>query len=648
MSLLAPYLRLRTSLKLGIAFGMALGCLALVGIVSVFEFVEGTKRLTVVQSGGQDALAHLGSLRNQIKTYRLLVASSMLAADEAGAKAFTDKMPATAKQVAEDLAGLSEHVDTSKGKEHLTHLTRDWAEYLERADEWQTILQTQPLADAKAYALGVLSPIGSKKLDPSMDELVQEIGGEADRLAQDAQERATATSWLVGIVTVIAWLLAGLLALATARHIAKHVKTLHAQLRHIADHDADQLQRGMEAMASYDLRYSVQSSTTLLEVEVRDDLGEMALACNDLRNRFAEAIAAYGSARQNLSSLVDELGRQADSVKETSRSLADATVEAGRASTEIADGSGRLAHSAGEVAGITDRLQALSQNVNDAAASQQSLVSQAGRELDDALSLADQAAKASQEARAASMAGREKLAAIIEGNRAVQSSMEVSKVRVADLSASSQEIEAMIDAIQDIAAQTNLLALNAAIEAARAGEYGRGFAVVAEEVRSLAERAAQQAREISERVQRIQSAVQGTVESIEEVRPMVEAGSSLSADANEALEKITRLADGVAEQAVQVSSRVRGVAATVEQVREHAESARAHAAEVSHEVQTVAGSAQSVAATSEEAAASAQELSATNEEVGASADELRAMSERLQSVVSRFRLDTGEGLRRAA
>jgi methyl-accepting chemotaxis protein len=151
-----------------------------------------------------------------------------------------------------------------------------------------------------------------------------------------------------------------------------------------------------------------------------------------------------------------------------------------------------------------------------------------------------------------------------------------------ELKAASDDIAKIIKTIDEIAFQTNILALNAAVEAARAGEAGMGFAVVAEEVRSLAQRSAQAAKETASK---IESNISKTAQGVEINLKVAAALSEIVAKSRGLNELVAEVANASREQS-QGISQVSGAVAQMDKV------------------------VQSNAASAEESASAAQELSA--------------------------------------
>ena len=279
-----------------------------------------------------------------------------------------------------------------------------------------------------------------------------------------------------------------------------------------------------------------------------DELAMITGAANRLRNAFASLVLDSRTAADEILSLSRELDESA---------------------SELESSVSQQSHKANQVSAAVVQMAASIEAVKQRSGDGERAAGASGRHAADGVGIVTDT---------------------VEQIREISAQFQTSAQAIAELHGKSEQIGAIITAIDDIADQTNLLALNAAIEAARAGEHGRGFAVVADEVRKLAERTTQATEQVARSIQETQSETEAAVQSMGVGCERVDHGVKLATRASESLAAIKSSSEEVLSMVAAITAASSEQAAASQDISQALEAIVAAIDDVSGNTTRVSGS----------------------------------------------------------
>jgi methyl-accepting chemotaxis protein len=551
------FYNLKISAKLILSFIVVAIIAGIVGVVGIVEINEISDLADDMYSRHTVNISQLVTIAEKYQMTRGGLRDLIINQDEEEMNEVIEQINENYEIVLEYVNEFGKLVKDSRVKtehENLTGwLTNEFVTYKDKVIQFAT-------ANKNDQAYTILSTEGveiNEKISRAIEELTRlkiELSGDASNSNKATANEAAVIMIVLIIIGVIASVLLGIFI---SNIIGKPVKKLVEA--------ADKLALG-------DVNVNVEATT-------RDEIGNlMASFCNMIENIRSQALTTEKIAAGDLTIDVpirsehDLLGKKLRELVEKNNevlsSITAASEQVSEGAKQISDSSISLAQGATEQASSIEQLTASIEEIS---------------------SQIKHNAEYANEANELTEASKRE---VKQGNEQMKEMLKA----MLDINDSSQNISKVIKVIDDISFQTNMLALNAAVEAARAGQHGRGFAVVAEQVRNLAERSANAAKE--------------TTDMIESSIRKAEGGTKLASETASALTRILEGAEKVATLVSDIAVSSNEQASGIAQIN-------LGVMQVSQVVQT---------------------NSATSEETAAASEELASQAELLKNQVGRFKL----------
>jgi len=543
---------LKVSMKLLVSFGITIALMVVVGVVSAVGLNQmDSNYSSCIEMHGTP----LGDAAKLVESLQSLRAEVREAVIFTGKKDDLQKLEANINKLKSDFDSYSMSFEKSLKK------TENKAKFANAKKAYEDgfipaltdILKRAEKGEPQEDLIKTLNNVAKPQAKIVSDAMDEVIDSKRSTLAQANVDGTALSMKFITIIFVILGISA-LLAIFFAVYVSKLVGAPVQELsRLIGEWSQGRLDsrlniRGRRDEIGVMAEAADQWVDTLNDLIVNDG-GKVlnAAAAKDMTKRLTgDYNGAYGLMKNNINTVVQNLDTALGQVTEAVSQVTSASGEISTGAQNLAEGANEQASSLEEVSSSLEEMSSMTkQNADNS----------------------NQAKILATEARSAANSG--------------DSSMKKMAEAIKEIKQSSDNTAKIIKSIDDIAFQTNLLALNAAVEAARAGEAGKGFAVVAEEVRNLAMRSAEAAK--------------NTANMIEESVKNADGGVKIAEEVASALSKIVDRAQKVGDLIAEIAAASNEQALGIEQVN----IAVAQMNQVT----------QSNAANSEESASASEELS---------------------------------------